>query len=42
MTQTRKNSIIGSIFLALAAIIWGSSFVAQTAGAEFVGPFTFI
>ena len=42
MTQTRKNSIVGSIFLALAAIIWGSSFVAQTAGAEFVGPFTFI
>ena len=42
MTQTRKNSLVGSIFLALAAIIWGSSFVAQTAGAEFVGPFTFI
>lgn len=42
MTQSRKNSIVGSIFLALAAIIWGSSFVAQTAGAEFVGPFTFI
>ena len=42
MTQTRKNSLIGSAFLALAAIIWGSSFVAQTAGAEFVGPFTFI
>ena len=42
MTQTRKNSLIGSLFLALAAIIWGSSFVAQTAGAEFVGPFTFI
>ena len=42
MTQTRKNSLIGSVFLALAAIIWGSSFVAQTAGAEFVGPFTFI
>ena len=42
MTQTRKNSLIGSILLALAAIIWGSSFVAQTAGAEYVGPFTFI
>lgn len=26
----------------LCAIIWGSSFVAQTTGAEFVGPFTFI
>lgn len=42
MTQTRKNSLIGSAFLVLAAIIWGSSFVAQTAGAEYVGPFTFI
>ena len=42
MTKTRKDSLIGSAFLALAAIIWGSSFVAQTAGAEFVGPFTFI
>lgn len=42
MTQTRKNSLIGSAFLALAAIIWGSSFVAQTTGAEHVGPFTFI
>ena len=42
MTQTQKNSLIGSVFLALAAIIWGSSFVAQTTGAEHVGPFTFI
>lgn len=42
MTQTRKNSLIGSVLLALAAIIWGSSFVAQTTGAEYVGPFTFI
>ena len=42
MTQTRKNSLIGSVLLALAAIIWGSSFVAQTTGAEHVGPFTFI
>lgn len=42
MTKSRKNSVIGSVFLALAAIIWGSSFVAQTTGAEYVGPFTFI
>lgn len=42
MTQTRKNSLVGSLLLALAAIIWGSSFVAQTTGAEHVGPFTFI
>lgn len=42
MEKNRKNSIYGSILLALAAIIWGSSFVAQTTGAEHVGPFTFI
>ncbi|MGN1418831.1 MAG: DMT family transporter [Acutalibacteraceae bacterium] len=38
----RKNNLIGSILLALCAVIWGSSFVAQTTGAEYVGPFTFI
>ena len=26
----------------ICAIVWGSSFVAQTTGAEYVGPFTFI
>jgi len=38
----RKNNIVGSIMLTVCAIIWGSSFVAQTTGAEYVGPFTFI
>ncbi|MGN0468653.1 MAG: DMT family transporter [Acutalibacteraceae bacterium] len=38
----RKNNLIGSILLTLCAVIWGSSFVAQTTGAEYVGPFTFI
>lgn len=42
MEKNRKNNLIGSMLLTLCAIIWGSSFVAQTAGAEFVGPFTFI
>ncbi len=42
MEKSRKDNLIGSILLTLCAIIWGSSFVAQTAGAEFVGPFTFI
>lgn len=42
MDKNRKDNLIGSILLTLCAIIWGSSFVAQTAGAEFVGPFTFI
>ncbi len=42
MEKQRKNNLYGSLLLMLCAIIWGSSFVAQTTGAEFVGPFTFI
>lgn len=42
MTTEKKNNLTGSIMLTVCAIIWGSSFVAQTTGAEFVGPFTFI
>lgn len=42
MEKSRKNNLIGSLLLTLCAIIWGSSFVAQTTGAEYVGPFTFI
>ena len=42
MEKQRKDNLIGSLLLMLCAVIWGSSFVAQTTGAEFVGPFTFI
>lgn len=42
MEKQRKDNLYGSFLLMLCAVIWGSSFVAQTAGAEFVGPFTFI
>ncbi len=42
MNTQKKNNLIGSIMLTVCAIIWGSSFVAQTTGAEYVGPFTFI
>ena len=42
MTTEKKNNLIGSIMLMICAIVWGSSFVAQTTGAEYVGPFTFI
>lgn len=42
MNTQKKNNIIGSIMLTVCAVVWGSSFVAQTTGAEFVGPFTFI
>lgn len=42
MNTEKRNNIIGSIMLTVCAIVWGSSFVAQTTGAEYVGPFTFI
>lgn len=38
----KRNNLIGALLLILCAVIWGSSFVAQTTGAEYVGPFTFI
>ena len=36
-----KNKILGNIALFLTAMIWGLSFVAQRAGMEYIGPFTF-
>lgn len=42
MKQNSKNQLIGSALLLICAFIWGSAFVAQTTGAEYVGPFTFI
>lgn len=42
MNTEKKNNLTGSIMLMICAIVWGSSFVAQTTGAEYVGPFTFI
>lgn len=36
-----KTSFTGVILLLLTALIWGSSFVAQSEGAEHVQPFTF-
>ena len=36
-----RSSIKNSLLLLLTAIIWGTSFVAQAAGMEYIGPFTF-
>ena len=36
-----NNSLRNSFLLLLTAIIWGTSFVAQSAGMEYIGPFTF-
>lgn len=35
------NKLRGSIMLFTTAFIWGSSFVAQKAGMDFIGPFTY-
>ncbi len=42
MKQNSKNQLLGSALLLTCAFIWGSAFVAQTTGAEYVEPFTFI
>ena len=36
-----KNKLFANIALFLTALIWGLSFVAQRAGMEYIGPFTF-
>jgi drug/metabolite transporter (DMT)-like permease len=37
----KKKQIYSSFLLALTALIWGASFVAQSIGMDHVGPFTF-
>lgn len=41
MTQRKKRPLLGNLLLLLTAVIWGSAFVAQRGGMEYVGPFTF-
>lgn len=36
-----KKQLKGSLYLLLATIIWGCAFVAQSAGMDLIGPFTF-
>ena len=37
----RQNTLVHSFLLLLAAAIWGSAFVAQSVGMDYIGPFTF-
>ena len=37
-----NSRLRGNLMLLLTAFIWGTAFVAQSVGADFVGPFTFI
>ena len=41
MVIKMKKQLTGVAFLAVAALIWGSTFVAQSVGMDKVGPFTF-
>lgn len=37
-----KNSRRGTMYLLITAIVWGVSFVAQSVGMDYIGPFTYI
>ena len=39
--ERSRTHLAGALTLLLSAVIWGFAFVAQRAGMEFVGPFTF-
>lgn len=36
-----KQQLKGSLYLLLATMIWGSTFIAQSVGMDYIGPFTF-
>ena len=36
-----KNKLLGTLYLIVAVLIWGSTFVAQSVGMDSLGPFTF-
>lgn len=37
----KKNHFVGCLILTLTALIWGTAFVAQSKGMDYLGPFTF-
>lgn len=39
--KQKSKQITSSLLLAVTALIWGASFVAQSVGMDYVGPFTF-
>ena len=36
-----KQQLKGTLFLLIATVIWGSAFIAQSVGMDYIGPFTF-
>lgn len=41
MVIVMNKRLVGSLSLALATVIWGCAFVAQSVGMDYIGPFTF-
>ncbi len=41
MNNSKNRNIKGPVYLFLTAFIWGTAFVAQSVGTEYMGPFTF-
>ena len=39
--KNKRGQVFGALLLILAALIWGTSFVAQDVGMDYLGPFTF-
>ena len=37
-----KKQFLGNLYLIIAVLIWGSTFIAQSVGMDSVGPFTFL
>ena len=42
MPKFKNKELYGSFLLLIASFLWGSTFVAQSDGADKVGPFTFL
>ncbi len=40
--MNKKQQLIGIIFMLLATFFWGTTFVAQSAGMDYIGPFTYL
>ena len=37
-----KKQLLGNLYLIIAVLIWGSTFIAQSVGMDSIGPFTFL
>lgn len=40
--MNKRQQLIGIVFMLLATFFWGTTFVAQSAGMDYIGPFTYL